>query len=311
MWRPCAARFTARTLPTATDLAGLIALGPQAGDDPDFIVLISDVAREVMAEDADPQGYVSEDDADWLAAHLGDGAGLTCRAEFEVLKSVLTHAVSVPPTLVAFALREVERAILTGRRGPLGGVEHEPGIVVAEDVEALRTIVFAATAGAACHVDRAAAEALFDIAHATATAQNDPAFADFFAQAVGNYLLGAAVVAVASREAALAEERDMDKRPSFAEFLSGLAGGLTWPDAASGRKSVDQLVEAHYFEENAETEKRLASASEIDAGEAKWVLAHLTRGGDLTAAEKRLLAFLRDEATSTPPELAALFARAA
>jgi hypothetical protein len=297
--------------PNRTDLAWLIAIGPQAGDDPDFLTLVSDVAREVMAEDADPKGYVSEDDADWLAARLGDGAGLSCRAEYEVLKSVLTHAVSVPPALVAFALREVERAILTGRRGPLGGVEHEPGVVTAEDVEALRTIVFAATAGSACHVDRAAAEALFDIAHATATARNDPAFADFFAKAVGNYLLGAAVVAVPARDAALAEERELDRRPSFGAFLSGLAGGLTSPDAAVGRKSVDQLVEAHYFEENAETEKRLATASEIDAGEAKWVLAHLTRGGELTAAETRLLAFLRDEATSTPPELAALFSRAA
>jgi hypothetical protein len=297
--------------PTRTALAGLIALGPQAGDDPDFIALIAEVARDVMVEDVDPKGYVSEDDADWLTAHLGDGAGLTCRAEYEVLKSLLTHAVSVPPALVAFALREVERAILTGRRGPLGGVEHEPGIVTAEDVEALRTICFAATAGSACHVDRAAAEALFDIAHATATARNDPAFAGFFAQAVGNYLLGAAVVAVPSRETALAEEQEMDQRPSFAAFLGGLAHGLFSPDAAVGRNSVDQLAEERYFEENAETENRLAAAAQIDAGEAKWVLAHLTRGGELSAAEKRLLAFLRDEAPGAPPELAALFARAA
>ncbi len=294
-----------------TDLAGLIGLGPQAGDDPEFIALIAEVARDVMALDADPSGYMSEDDADWLTARLGDGGGLTCRAEFEVLKSVLGHCVSVPPSLVVFALREVERAILTGRRGPLGGVEHEPGLVTAEDVQALRAVCFAPTAGAPCHVDRGAAEALFDIAHATATARNDPGFAEFFAQAVGNYLLGAAFVAVPSRAETLAQERDLDRRIGFGAFLAALAGGLTAANAAQGRKSVDQLAEERYYEENAETEARLDAASKIDAGEAKWVLAHLTRGGDLSEAEKRLIAFLRDETSSAPPEIVALFDRAA
>jgi hypothetical protein len=37
----------------------------------------------------------------------------------------------------------------------------------------------------------------------------------------------------------------------------------------------------------------------------------LSRGGQLTAAERRLLAFLRDEAASAPPELTMLYAQAA
>ena len=294
-----------------TDLAGLIALGNQAGDDPAFIALVADVARDAMALDVDPRGYVSEDDADWLTARLGDGGGLNCRAEFEALKAVIGHAASVPPSLVAFAVREIEQAILTGRRGPFGGVEHEPGVVTAEDVDALRLFCFAPTAGAACHVDRATAEALFDIAHATATAANDPAFANLFARAVGNYLLGGVFVEAPSRAAELEHERQMDRRESFGSFLSGLAGGLLSPSAADGRKSVDQLAEERYFEENEDARARLEAASGVDAGEAGWILAHLTRGGDLTAAEKRLLAFLRDESTSTPPEIVALFDRAA
>src|SRR5437763_484650 len=98
----------------------------------------------------------------------GTGGGILTRRQ--------VGCASVPPALVAFAVREVERAVLTGRRGPLG-VEHEPGIVTAADVAALRLFCFAPTEGAACHVDRATAEALFDIAHATATGANDPAFA--------------------------------------------------------------------------------------------------------------------------------------
>jgi len=289
-----------------TDLVGLIGLGPEIGDDPDGIALVAEVARDVMVGDADPPGYISEEDADWLTARLGDGGGLSCRAEFETLKSVLAHAVSAPPSLVAFAVREIERAILTGRRGPLGGVEHEPGIVTASDVEALRVVAFAPTAGAAVHVDRATAEALFDIAHATATAPNDPDFAEFFARAIGNYLIGAVFVAAPRHE-----ETDAGFALGLGGFLKSLAGGLLAPNAADGRKSVDQLAEERYHEENAETEARLAAAAKIDSGEAKWILAHLTRGGELSTAERRLLGFLREESADAPPQLAALFDHAA
>lgn len=296
---------------TRVDLAGLLALGCEAGDDPAFIALLAEVAADVMTVEVDPPGYVSESDADWLIAQLGDGAGLSCRAEFEALKSVLGHAVSAPPALAAFALREVERAILTGRRGPLGGLEREPGIVTAEDVEALRAVCYAPTEGAPLHVGRAAAEALFDIAHATATARNDPSFPEFFARAVGNYLLGAAFVAAPTRDAALAEEREMDRRTGFGAFLSRLAGRGAAGNPADGRKSVDQLAEERYREENEETEARLEAAASIDAGEARWILAHLARGGELSPAEKRLIAFLRDESVGAPPEITALFDRAA
>ena len=68
-----------------TDLVGLIGLGPEIGDDPAGIALVAEVARDVMVGDADTPGYISEEDADWLTARLGDGGGLSCRAEFETL----------------------------------------------------------------------------------------------------------------------------------------------------------------------------------------------------------------------------------
>jgi hypothetical protein len=294
-----------------TDLIGLMGLGAQGGDGPGYLALVADVARDALVLEVDPPGYVSDADADWLTDHLGDGGGIASRAEFEALKSVVTHAVSVPPSLIAFGVREVERAILTGRRESIGGVECEPGVVTAADVEALRMLVFAPRAEAACHVDRASAEALFDIAHATAAAPNDPAFADFFARAVGNYLIGAVFVQAPSRAEAIAMERELDRRESFGQFFSGLIGGRFSRSSAPALKSVDQLADDRYSQENAETEARLEAASRIDAGEAKWILAHLTRGGELCAAEKRLLVFLRDEAASAPPEITALFESAA
>jgi hypothetical protein len=292
------------------DLAQLIALGAQAGDDPSYLKLIADVGRDALDLDVDPRGYVSEADARWLISQIGDGGTLSCRAEFETLKAVIGHAVSVPPSLTAFAVGEVKRAILSGR-GP-AGAEHKARIVNSADVEALRLFCFAPTAGAALHVDRATAEALFDIAHATAHAENAPEFADFFAQAVGNHLLGAVFLTPASREEELGLERELDRpAPSLGQFLSGLTGGLFAPSASNGRKSVDRLTQDIVNEENEETDDRLAAAADVDPGEAQWILAHLARQGELSVAEKRLLAFLRDEAASAPPEITALYGQSA
>ena len=116
------------------DLAQLIALGADGGDDPGYLTLVADVGRDALDLDVDPRGYVSETDAQWLIGAIGDGGGLTCRAEFETLKAVIGHAVSVPPSLAAFAVGEVKRAILSGHRGP-NGADHVAGAVTRADVQ--------------------------------------------------------------------------------------------------------------------------------------------------------------------------------
>jgi hypothetical protein len=297
--------------PQRSDLDDLIARGPEAGADPDFCALVAEVATDVLVRQVDPEGYVTEADAAWLIARLGERGGLDGRAEFEALKAVLSHAVSVPPALTAFAVREIEKAILTGSRDALGATEHPPGIVTADDVEALRAFVFAPTRGSSLHVDRATAEALFDIAHATAAAENAPGFADLFARAVGNHLMGVAFLGTPDPGEVLRHEAALAEPTSFGGFLSAMRGRASRATVADAMESVDEDEEEVIGAINAETDRRLAAASVIDSNEAKWVLAHLGRGGDLTLAEKRLLAFLRDEASSAPPEIRALYGKAA
>ena len=221
-----------------------------------------------------------------------------------MLKTLLSRAVSAPPSLAAFVVREVEKAILTGRREALGGVDHEPGVVASADVDALRALVFAPARGPSRRVDRAIAEALFDIAHATATANNAPEFADFFAKAVGNYLVGAEGVAAPAREEAIHMETELARPGGFGAFLAHMFAGKATGTRLDETAAIDRA-------DHADIDPRLAAAANVDVAEAKWVIAHLTRGGPLTAAERRLLAFLRDEATSAPPELSRLYAQAA
>lgn len=295
--------------PDRADVEKLITLGRAEGSDEEFAQLLAEVAVDVFVHQADPSGYITDDDANWLIEKLGADGGLACAAEFAMLKRLIGRAVSVPPQLTAFAVREVEKAILTGRRDGFGGVDHEPGVVTPDDVEALRSLVFAPTRGHALHVDSETAQALFDIAHATATADNAPEFPDFFAKAVGNYLLGVEFVGAPDREEELHIESYLARPGGFGSFLSEMFGGgarLSEIDETIGddQEDADRAL-------NAETTHRLEAAARLTSDETKWVLAHLTRGGILTTAECRLLAFLRDESTSAPQELSDLYDQAA
>lgn len=294
------------------DFEMLLSHAGQLGSDPEFVTLLCDVAVDVFLLQADPEYYLTDADSAYLVDRLGRDGGLTSAAEFAVLKAVIGHAVDEPPALAQFALREVEKAILTGRRDALGGAEHPAGVVTDNDVEALRAILFAPSHGSALHVTRESAEALFDIAHATATADNAPEFPDLFARAVGNYLMGVEVIGAPTREEALAVERELN-RPAdgFLGFLSSMMHAPTAQQIGDALESVNGEVEDRDALINDATDRALEARSVIDAGEAQWVIAHLTRGGALTPAERRLLAFLKEEAASAPPELMALYDQAA
>jgi len=295
--------------PNRADLERLIGLGRHEARDAEFAELIADIATDVLVRDTAPPGYIANEDADWLIGALSEGGGLVCSAEFGILKALARRAICVPSQLTTFAVREIEKAVLTGRRDVTGGVDHEPGVVSSEDVAALRSVVFAATLGHPLHVDRATAEALFDIAHATATADNAPEFPDFFAQSVGNYLIGADLVAAPDREEAMQVESELARPGGFGAFFALMLAGK--PDLSEIEETVSGDQETDDRALNVALASRLDAASHVDADEAKWVIAHLSRGGQLTAAERRLLAFLRNEATSAPPELTQLYAQAA
>ena len=283
------------------DLARLLEFGRRAGagTPQEYADLLADVATDVLVNQADPPKYISPEDANWLIAQLSAGSGMSCSAEFEMLLAVLRYAVSIPPALSSFAVGEIERAVLEGHYAAGGLPDHVAGIVTKGDVEALRSCVFAATQGSSLHVTRDSAEALFRIAHATSSAKNDPSFDDFFAQAIGNYLMGIAFHWTPS----VAEESERKKwldepRPAAGIFLRGFFHiGKTEEQRAYDAENARLKIE------NDADRAELAGKADIDAAEADWVLSHLTRAAGLTQAEKRLLLFLRENAKSIPPTL--------
>ena len=296
---------------TRGDLTRLLARGRDAGPDacPEYADLLAEAATDLLVRQGDPPGYVAQGDADWLIGQLAEGGGLSCRAEFAMLVDVLRYAVSAPPSLGGFAVREVEKAILTGRRAATGQADHAPGVVTSADVAALHSLVFAPVEGSSLHVTRESAEALFDIAHATAGAANDPGFDDLFAKAIGNYLLGLSFRWTPAAAEAREHAQWADHASRFADFFSKMVEqplARRFGGVFETTRTVDQMDEATFAAENAADARAIQQAGVIAPSSADWVIAHLTRVGQLTLAEQKLVGFLAQEASSMPPSLRAL-----
>ncbi len=232
------------------------ALRAGGGDTPDYGQLLVDVAVDLLVNQADPPQYVSQADADWLVAQIGANP-LPYRVEVRLLTSVLQYAVSLPSSLSGFCLAEIEKAVVDGLP------DHPAGQVTAEDVKSLRKSVYAADEDASLHVTRSEAETLFRIAHATAGQAPNPAFDTFFAEAVGNYLLGIAFhwTPSASDELQL-EQFENAPEPGFGGFLASMIG-LSLPTPAD-LSSVDSRFEAREAQEGtADAMERAEAESSI------------------------------------------------
>jgi hypothetical protein len=282
------------------DLTSLLDMGRKAGADVprEYGDLLADVATDLLVNQVDPPKYISPADANWLIEQVQAGGGLSCGAEFEMLLAVLRYAVSIPPALSSFAVREIEKAIVEGH-STARGADHAAGIVTQDDVEALRNAVFAATDGASLHVTRESAEALFRIAHATSGVNSDPGFGDLFAKAIGNYLMGIAFHWTPSVADETQKEKWLDESPpALGGFLQGLLHlGKTQEQGLSEVES-----QRLRFENDADRAE-IAGRSDIKPADADWVLAHLTRDGEFTQPEKKLLLFLKENAHSLPAAL--------
>jgi len=271
--------------------------------------LFSEAVTDYVVRQNDPSDYIAQAKADWLVATLKTGGGVKTAAEFAMLIDVMKTALGVPPSLSTFALREIETAIVSGRRGAIGGGDHAAGSVTKSDVEALRAVLYAATTGSVGHVTRQEAEALFDIAHATAQGACDPAFDELFARAIGNYLM-AICWHDPSRQEALHREHWLDEHEHLPGFFSRM---FAHGEVESFRDTLKSPLEAAGEDMaalNAQDAAARAESEKITVAEADWVVAHLTRQGPLTSAETRLLKWLGSEAHALPPTLRALVAKA-
>jgi hypothetical protein len=282
------------TLEEAETLVRLSETVADAG--PEWRMLFVEALSDIVVRQQSPSGYVDETQADWLMARL-ERDGRTSEDEVEALIKIMETADHAPPRLAAFALAKVKAAVSAD------------GSVGSGDVDRVRRILYAFAGPGVIAVTREEAEALFDINEAVRGGDNDPAWTDLFARAVGSAVLTAPTYAAPGRAEADHWETWLHSRGEIRRGWTRVFGrrGLLEAAGALGPSAHDRL----WAERQARVDAALAAAAPVTAEEAGWLIDRLNRDGALNENEMALLRFVRAEAPHLDEAIRPLMARAA
>ena len=165
-----------------------------------------DAMLEFAIHTAEPHGYLTADNTDWLLRHAAPEGRILSPLLFEMLTTLLCAARWAPQRLVSALLDEVYCAVASGD-GPLRpGLDVPAGVITGRDVEVVRRILYASGAGDLRAINRAEAAGLLAIDAACARAPLLPAWADLFCKALYDAALAASACTGPAREVFLAPQ---------------------------------------------------------------------------------------------------------
>src|SRR5690606_7095064 len=167
---------------TSKDAETVLVLDDRLGADadPSWPLFFVEALVDYIVIQAEPRGYISQENADWLIGRISHSGHVDTASELELLVKTLERAKLSPVKLVKFALEQVKIGVLEGD----GYIGHnrklEPGVIGEAEVELLRRIVYAFGGDGNIAVTQQEAEILFDINDATSEVDNHPAWSDLF-----------------------------------------------------------------------------------------------------------------------------------
>jgi hypothetical protein len=276
--------------------------------DPAWADCFIETITDYLVEQAEPQGYLTAENAQWLIARIASDGRVETKTELELLVNVLDKARWAPQSLVRFALEQVKTAAINGT-GPLrSGKTLEPGRVGEAEVDLLRRILYSFGGEGNIAVTRPEAEVLFDIDAATAGADNHPAWTDLFVKAIANSVMAASGYATPPREIALARDAWLDRRGdlSLDAMLGGMGSGLNGLFGGYREQTEEERAIARLTQQKIE----IVTHEAVTAAEASWLALRIGGSGNLTPNQRALLAFLKAESPSIDPALRQLVERA-
>lgn len=251
-------------------------LGEQSpGWDARFIEAIGDY---LLLREA-PEGWISDDEADWLIARIEASGAKTAERHVELLLALMRKADGAPPRLALYALSACcERIEADGR-------------AEAEEVERVRRTIYGPASEGGLWVTRAEATLLFRTNDKVAHARNDPSWNDLFARAIGNHLLAAAHPDPISQGEALRRENWLKSADGgvFSGFAQMLSDG-SWFQRLT--HDPDKARAAHA----AAREAARRAGAEVTDEEEGWLMRRLGWDKSVSPAERALIAFLKAEA---------------
>ena len=254
----------------------------------DFFV---EALSEFIVHTVEPKGYVSEDQAEWLIERIDSNGRLDSLTELELLVKVLEKAANVPDRLKAYALDQIEQAVLSGEGPTRDGGALEKGTITDAETRLLRRMVYAGGGDRPAGVSQREADMLFRLKDATLGANNSPEWKRLFVQGVGNYLQGFGGQEQLSRERAAELETFMNNSaPSIGGFFGRMFDSIGHSGVGDGLAAMrEEAAPPRHIE------LELADAAEVTSMEQAWLQGRIQANGQIDEFDQALLDFLAEE----------------
>lgn len=272
--------------------------------------LFPEAVGDILVHQARPEGYVSEENADWLIGQITANGHVCTRTELEALLHVLEKAREAPERLQQFALKAVADSVISGKGVTRSGNELKPGVIADGEVELLRRVLYAGASSRGIAISKAEAEVLFDLNDTTIEAENAPAWSELFAKAVANYLMAMSGFTPPPREIALAREDWLNQPGGFEGGLGGFFKKMFSGGVGGIREAYADRPDP-FAARGAAMEAEIAVNEVVTEDEAAWLVNRIGRDGVLHENEKALLRFIREESPNIHPALRPLMEKLA
>ena len=268
----------------------------QSAEWPGFFV---EAVTDYIVHQEKPQGYISDDNAEWLIRAISRDGAVDTAVEMELLVSVLEKAKSSPERLSAYALEQVALAVIDGAGRLAGGRTATRGVVDKGEVDLLRRVLYAFGGDGNIAITRAEAETLFRINDGTSEELNHPSWNELFVKVVANFVLSSSGYEPPSRTEACAAT------PSSTRPMPALA--VSSPACVGRRRRHPRslcaagLAEAGFEDHNRANNVRMRRAETVSAEEARWIADRIGRDHVIRENERALLSFIRQAARRSTP----------
>ena len=278
-----------------------------AGGHPSWREFYIEAMTDIVVQQIEPRGYVSEENAQWLISQIAPQGAVENINSLEALVKILDTAREIPMFLSQFAMDQVKNVVLNGNGLARNGETFEPGRIGRAEVDLLRRILYAAGGSNGLAISRSEAEALFDINDAVVDADNDAEWPDLFVKATANYLMAARGYQAPSRQEAIRRAAWLDEETGgISGFFTRLSGG----GLQGIRDAYSQTDDERNAERSAKRDSEIAMSEVVTGDEASWLVDRIGRDGRVSASEKALLMFIKQESPDIHDSLEPLLAKA-
>lgn len=267
-----------------------------------------DALTEYFVWKAKPRRHVGEEAARFLMDNILRDHRVSGTTELELLINVVHWCESCPEPLALFALSAVKDSVLAPETAVYGS-NRAPAVIGAGDVEIVRKVIHAPGSPGGITVTRAEAELMFELNNATVHEENASGWQDLFVKAIANYLMfPRGAPALPDAEESLRRERWLAERRGVGNLFKAIGESAYRLDIpfAEVWESIDptgaKAARRERVREDARVREALAREA-IDEDEAKWLIGQIRADRTLNPAERALLAFIKENATSIHPIL--------